>query len=70
MKTENNTLLILAIVSTTITGFLIFNAIRKSKKINKMSESDKRIEKDKINNRMSNSMFLKDILEFFGSFTK
>ncbi|MEO0045810.1 MAG: hypothetical protein RL705_1001 [Bacteroidota bacterium] len=35
-----------------------------------MSESDKKIEVDKSNNRMSNSMFFKDILDFFSSFTK
>lgn len=70
MKTENNTIIILAIVSITITGFLIFIAIRKSKKINQMLESDRKAEIDKINNRMSNSMFFKDVLEFFGSFTK
>ncbi|MEO0045811.1 MAG: hypothetical protein RL705_1002 [Bacteroidota bacterium] len=32
MKTENITIIILAIISITITGSLIFNAIRKSKK--------------------------------------
>ncbi len=69
MKTENITIIILAIISITITGSLIFNAIRKSKK-NQMSESDKKIEVDKSNNRMSNSMFFKDILDFFSSFTK
>ncbi|WP_428225300.1 hypothetical protein [Flavobacterium sp.] len=70
MKTENNTLIILAIVSITITGFLIFHATKESRKISQMSESDRKKEIEKINNRMGNSMFLKHLLEILSGINK
>ncbi|WP_395047045.1 hypothetical protein [Flavobacterium sp.] len=70
MKTENNTLIILAIVSITFTGILTFYAFKKARKISQMSEVERKNEMGKINNRTGNSLFLKHILEIIGSIYK
>jgi uncharacterized membrane protein len=68
MKEKDN--IVIIIVLLLITAFIILLAIKKSWKLNKLSKIDRKKEIAKHNYKLGNSLFLKDILEFFTSFTK
>lgn len=70
MKAEDTILIVIILVSITITAFIILLAIKKNQKLNKLSKIERKKEMAKNNYKIANSIFLKDILEIFSSFTK
>ena len=58
-------IIIVIIVSLLFAIIMSFLAFKKYKKLNELSEEKRNTEIDKLNNRSSLALFLKDILDFF-----